>query len=413
VTEVLESNVDITARKQAEQQLRELNQELEDRVHRRTAELEAALADRLRSEQRFVTLANFVPQLVWMSSPEGLNVYFNQRWVDYTGMTLEESYGKGWNTPFHPDDRQVALDAWNRATRTGETYRIESRLRAAGGSYRWFLMLGEALRDAHGNIVQWFGTCTDIADMKQAEDALRESQRGLEEANKELQPFSYSVSHDLRGPLRTMDGFSQALLEDHSENLDEKGRHYLTRIRTAAQRMGLLIDDLLQLSRLTRIEMRARPVDLSAMAMELIGELRDSEPGRDVEVRVEPGLEALGDPGLLQVALQNLFSNAWKFTSRREHAVIEFGVLNDQPGPVFFVRDNGAGFDMQYANHLFSPFQRLHADEEFKGTGIGLATVQRIIRRHVGRIWAEAAQGQGATFYFQLGHRALEMAGEM
>lgn len=286
-------------------------------------------------------------------------------------------------------------------------------MRAAGGSYRWFLMLGEALRDAHGNIVQWFGTCTDIADMKQAEDALRESQRGLEEANKELQPFSYSVSHDLRGPLRTMDGFSQALLEDHSENLDEKGRHYLTRIRTAAQRMGLLIDDLLQLSRLTRIEMRARPVDLSAMAMELIGELRDSEPGRDVEVRVEPGLEALGDPGLLQVALQNLFSNAWKFTSRREHAVIEFGVLNDQPGPVFFVRDNGAGFDMQYANHLFSPFQRLHADEEFKGTGIGLATVQRIIRRHVGRIWAEAAQGQGATFYFQLGHRALEMAGEM
>jgi PAS domain S-box-containing protein len=407
VAEVLESNADITARKQAEQQLRELNQKLnqklEDRVHQRTAELEAALVDRLQSEQRFITLANFVPQFVWMCTPDGLNVYFNQRWVEYTGLTLEESYGKGWNTPFHPDDKQTAWDAWNRATQTGENYHVESRLRAADGSYRWFLMLGEALRDAEGSIVQWFGTCTDIADLKQAEDALRESQRGLEDVNKELQSFSYSVSHDLRGPLRTMDGFSQALLEDHSQHLDEKGRHYVTRIRTAAQRMGRLIDDLLQLSRLTRVEMRVKPVDLSAIALAVIGELRDSEPGRNVEVQIEPGLETRGDPGLLQVALQNLLSNAWKFTSRREHAVIEFGRVNGQPDSAFFVRDNGAGFDMQYADHLFSPFQRLHADEEFKGTGIGLATVQRIIRRHSGRIWAEAAEEQGATFYFQLG----------
>ena len=323
--------------------------------------------------------------------------------MEYTGLTLEESYGKGWNTPFHPDDKQTAWDAWNRATQTGENYHVESRLRAADGSYRWFLMLGEALRDAEGSIVQWFGTCTDIADLKQAEDALRESQRGLEDVNKELQSFSYSVSHDLRGPLRTMDGFSQALLEDHSQHLDEKGRHYVTRIRTAAQRMGRLIDDLLQLSRLTRVEMRVKPVDLSAIALAVIGELRDSEPGRNVEVQIEPGLETRGDPGLLQVALQNLLSNAWKFTSRREHAVIEFGRVNGQPDSAFFVRDNGAGFDMQYADHLFSPFQRLHADEEFKGTGIGLATVQRIIRRHSGRIWAEAAEEQGATFYFQLG----------
>jgi PAS domain S-box-containing protein len=403
VAEVLESNADITARKQAEQQLRELNEELEDRVHQRTAELEAALVDRLQSEQRFVTLANFVPQLVWICTPDGLNVYFNQRWVKYTGLTLEESYGKGWNSPFHPDDRQTAWEAWSHASQTGENYRVESRLRAADGSYRWFLMLGEALRDAEGNVVQWFGTCTDIADLKQAEEALRESQRGLEDVNKELQSFSYSVSHDLRGPLRTMDGFSQALLEDHSQHLDEKGKHYVGRIRTAAQRMGRLIDDLLQLSRLTRMEMRVKPVDLSTMALAVIGELRESEPGRIVEVLIEPGLETRGDPGLLQVALQNLLSNAWKFTSRRERAVIEFGRVNDQPDSAFFVRDNGAGFDMQYADHLFSPFQRLHAEEEFKGTGIGLATVQRIIRRHSGRIWAEAAEEQGATFYFQLG----------
>jgi len=410
VAEVLESNADITARKQAEQQFRDLNLELEDRVHGRTAELEAALADRFESEQRFVTLANFVPQLVWICTADGSNVYFNRRWVEYTGLTLEESYGKAWNTPFHPDDGQAARDAWNRATRTGETYRVKSRLRAADGSYRWFLMLGEALRDGEGDIIQWFGTCTDIADMKQAEDALRESQRGLEDANKELQSFSYSVSHDLRGPLRTMDGFSQALLEDHSQQLDEKGKHYVVRIRKAAQRMGLLIDDLLQLSRLTRVEMRAKRIDFSAMALTLIGELRDSEPGRDVEVRIEPGLETVGDPGLLQIALQNLLSNAWKYTSRREHALIEFGTVHDQSDSAFFVRDNGAGFDMQYAGHLFSPFQRLHAEEEFKGTGIGLATVQRIIRRHSGRIWAEAAVGQGATFYFQLAFCATEMS---
>lgn len=403
VTEVLVSNADITARKQAERQLRELNQELEDRVHQRTAELEAVLVDRSQSEQRFITLANFVPQLVWMCTPDGLNVYFNRRWVEYTGLTLEESCGNGWNTSFHPDEKQIALDAWNHAMQTGESYRVESRLRAANGSYRWFLMLGEALRDADGSIVRWFGTCTDIADMKQAEEALCRSQRRLEEANNELQSFSYSVSHDLRGPLRTMDGFSQALLEDHSQNLDEKGRHFVTRIRTAAQRMGRLIDDLLRLSRLNRAEMRVRPVDLSAMALALIDELRDNEPGRNVEVQIEPGLETRGDPGLLQVALQNLLSNAWKFTSRRESAVIEFSRVDNQPNSAFFVRDNGAGFDMKYADHLFSPFQRLHADEEFKGTGIGLATVQRIICRHSGRIWAEAAEGQGATFYFQLG----------
>jgi len=403
MAEILESNVDITARKQAEQQLLELNRELEDRVRQRTAQLEAALADRLESEQRFVTLANFVPQIVWMCTPDGLNIYFNQRWVEYTGLTLEESYGEGWTAPFHPDDRQSASDAWIQAIQTGENYRIESRLRAADGRYRWFLMLGVALREDDGRIVRWFGTCTDIANLKQAEEALRESQHGLMEANKELQSFSYSVSHDLRGPLRTMDGFSQALLEDHSQHLDEKGKHYVLRIRKAAQRMGSLIDDLLQLSRLTRVEMRVRPVDLSALSLALIDELRDSEPGRSVEVRVEPGLQTRGDQGLLQVALQNLLSNAWKFTARRDHAVIEVGEVKDGPDPAFFVRDNGAGFDMQYADHLFSPFQRLHADEEFKGTGIGLATVQRIMRRHSGRVWADAAVEQGATFYFQIG----------
>jgi PAS domain S-box-containing protein len=243
---------------------------------------------------------------------------------------------------------------------------------------------------------------------QQLEDRVRRRTAELETANKELEAFSYSVSHDLRGPLRTMDGFSQALMEDHASSLNEKGQHYLNRIRTAAQKMGQLIDDMLQLSRLTRAEMRVRPIDLSEMATKLIEELRASEPGRQVDVHIEPGLEVTADPGLLQVALYNLFTNAWKFTSRRERALIEFGQVSNGLRTAFFVRDNGAGFDMRYADHLFSPFQRLHAEEDFKGTGIGLATVHRIIRRHDGRIWAEAAEGQGATFYFELGSESAQ-----
>jgi signal transduction histidine kinase len=224
----------------------------------------------------------------------------------------------------------------------------------------------------------------------------------LEATNRELEAFSYSVSHDLRSPLRSIDGFSQALLEDYDAALDDRGRDYLARVRRAAQTMGRLIDDLLELARITRREMVRDSVDLSALAENVIAELREHEPDRRVIVRIQPELSVIGDEGLLRAALANLLGNAWKFTSRTTDPMIEFGAINTNGDRNFYVRDNGAGFDMNYANKLFGPFQRLHNANDFEGTGIGLATVQRVVNRHGGRIWAEASVGHGATFFFTL-----------
>ncbi len=221
-------------------------------------------------------------------------------------------------------------------------------------------------------------------------------------ANKELEAFSYSVSHDLRAPLRAIDGFSHALLEDCADKLDDDGRGYLNRIRAAAQRMGLLIDDLLNLSRLSRAPLRKQNVDISALAGSIASDLQATQPERKIDLRIEGGLKATADPGLLRVVLENLLNNAWKFTSKRECAHIEFGMTPGNGTPIYFIRDDGAGFDPAYADRLFGAFQRLHAMSEFAGTGVGLATVQRIVRRHGGRIWAESAVDHGATFSFTL-----------
>jgi signal transduction histidine kinase len=234
------------------------------------------------------------------------------------------------------------------------------------------------------------------------ERRIEERTAQLEAANKELDAFSYSVSHDLRAPLRSIDGFSQALFEDCHDQLDASGHGYLQRIRGAAQRMGQLIDDLLQLSRLSRTELCRETVDLTALARSISDDLQQREPERRAEFVISEGVAAEGDPRLLQVALENLLGNAWKYTGKQAHSRIELGVLRNGGPPVYFVRDNGVGFDMTYADKLFGAFQRLHGMNEFPGTGIGLATVQRIVHRHGGRAWAEGAINEGATFYFAL-----------
>jgi light-regulated signal transduction histidine kinase (bacteriophytochrome) len=296
---------------------------------------------------------------------------------------------------------------------TGEPYRLELELVHPDGATRWVLAVGGAASDDGGGGVRLCSTVQDITETKLAEAEIQRLNTGLEQrvaartaeleaVNKELEAFVYSAAHDLRAPLRAIDGFSQMVVEDATERLDDADREHLQRVRAAAERMGALIDHLIELSRTARVDLVSERVDLSAVAAEVLTDLRRLAPERRVEAVVQPGLVVEADATLIEVILVNLLGNAWKFTSQRETAHIDVGATDGDGERAFFVRDDGAGFDLDNAEHLFGAFQRFHTPEEFPGDGIGLATVKRLVTRHGGRVWAEAEVGEGATFFFTL-----------
>jgi PAS domain S-box-containing protein len=386
--------------------------------------------DSLRKrEEQLRTIFETSQAGIILVDPHGTVTFANQRMADMFGCPMEKLIGSSYPEHIHPAERETGDRAMRRLI-AGEidTVAIERHyLRADGGDF-WGFISGRRLTDENGNLISLVGIIADMSDRKKAEEEIRrlnESLEGrvrertaqleeagfriaenaarLEAANKELEAFSYSVSHDLRAPLRRIDSFSQAILEEYEDRLDEKGRHYLDRVRESSRRMEQLIDDLLKFSRLGRAEIHAEQVDLSAFARSIAAELIAREPERAVEIIIAENVTATGDPALLKIAMENLLRNAWKFTSGHPRARIEFGTVEHSGTMEYFVRDDGAGFDMKYADRLFAPFQRLHGVDEFEGTGIGLALVRRIVNRHRGTIRAEGEVEKGATIYFTLG----------
>jgi len=341
--------------------------------------------------------------------PDGRITDVNEATVKVTGIGRPRLIGSDFSAYFTEPGK--ARECWRRAFGEGAVTDCALTIRRVDGRLTNVNCNAAPYRDARGNVLGVLAAARDVtenAELKKAateirilNEALRKRASELEGLNKELEAFSYSVSHDLRAPLRAIDGFGQALEEDYSQRLDTEGRRYLDRMRAGAQRMATLIDDMLKLSRLTRMEVSLAKVDLSAMAGEIAAELKRQEMERTVEFVISPDLIARGDPRLLRIALENLLGNALKFTGTHPRARIEFGAMGDEK-KTYFVRDDGVGFDMAYAGKLFGAFQRLHGAREFPGDGIGLATVQRVINKHGGRLWAEAEPERGATFYFTL-----------
>ena len=371
---------------------------------------EAALRVR---EHYFQTLAKVAPVGIFQTDSSGYYLYVNERWVEITGIELTDAMVEGWTGGLHPEDRERVVGEWYRSVAQGGALHLECRFLRPDGTVTWVLARATPERDVAGEVLGYVGTITDITHSKRdaeevqqyrvrLEELVAERTRELSAVNQELESFSYSVSHDLRAPLRAINGFAAAFADDCGEELGEEGRYYLERIQANSRHMAELIDQLLEISRVSRLEMRREPVDLAEIAQEVTDELRADQPGRTVHVQIARELQALGDPKMLRLVVQNLLCNAWKYTGQRPVARIEFGARESEEGRVFFVRDNGAGFDNAHVDKLFAAFQRLHSSDDFDGSGIGLATVQRIIHRHGGKVWAEGETGNGATFYFTL-----------
>ncbi len=389
INQVIVSFVDITEQKEAEFAIQKATEEIRD-------------------------LYNYAPCGYHSLDKDGVFVRINQTELEWFGYSYKEVINKMKFTDLLTQEGVKTFEENFSLFKTeGELRNIELEIVRKNGTILPILVNASAITDNDGNFTMSRSTVHDITERKKAEEEIRQLNRELEkrvyertsqleETNKELEAFSYSVSHDLRAPLRGIDGFSQILLEEYKEKIDTQGQNYLHRVRNAAQRMSQLIDDMLNLSRISRDEMNIQRVDLSLIANEIANELHDSDPKRDVKFIIQNKLIADVDWRLMRIVLENLLGNAWKFTSKQQKAIIEFGIFQKDEKNVYYVRDNGAGFDMKYAQKLFGPFQRLHNVDEYAGTGIGLATVHRIIHRHGGHVWAEGEIKKGTTLFFTI-----------
>ena len=325
----------------------------------------------------------------------------NQATINITGLHRAELIGKEFSDLF--TEQEKARASYEQVFAQGSITDYPLTIRHLDGRLTDVLYNASVYKGEHGNVLGVFAAARDVTSQKKAAEEIRQRTTELQAANRELEAFSYSVSHDLRAPLRSIDGFSQVVIEDYGDKLDDQGKEYLNRVRAATQRMGRLIDDMLALSRVTRSDMQRELVDLGKMASEIFAELQKNEPERQVEWRLGNELFVWGDMRLLRMVLFNLLGNAWKYTAHQPQPRIEFDVQRQADGSMeFFVKDNGAGFDMAYADKLFGAFQRLHTAAEFPGTGVGLAIVQRVIHRHGGQVRGMGIPNQGATFYFTL-----------
>jgi PAS domain S-box-containing protein len=391
------------------------------------------------SEERYRALA-FVPtQMLWTTNPRGEALDDAPQVRAFTGLTEDEIRGQRWTAALHPDDRDITARLWETAVKTLEYYKTEYRLRRCDGEYRWMEVRGVPVFDKGGEVREWVGTCEDITERKIALAEIRRLNDELERrviertvewqaANKELEAFAYSVAHDLRAPLRAIAGFSKILTEEYATQLPEQAQHYLEVVANNASQMGKLIDGLLAFSRLERQILRKESIEPAELVYRALEELAEERKAREVEIDIGTLPSCLGDRLLLKQVFVNLLSNALKYTRGREGARIEVGATtleqmrerhtgarrtDGADRTVYYVRDNGAGFDMRHVGKLFRVFQRLHGPEEYEGTGVGLANVQRIVQRHGGIVWAEGAPGSGATFYFTLGEVAAPRVGRM
>lgn len=384
-------------------------------AHAEQARFEA-LDEAAASHNQLQKLIDNTSAIIYMKRvDDGQYLLVNREWERLFGVDRDRVVHLTDDGVFPPELAEQLRANDLAVARAGKTVQYEESADGADG-VRIYMSAKFPVLDANGDPYAVCGISTDITDRKRAEEEVRRLNADLETrvrhrtaeleaSTQELDAFAYSVSHDLRAPLRSLHGFSDALLEDYDDVLDDVGKDYLRRLQHNVKRMGRMIDDLLNLSRATRVELTRDTVDITAMTLDVLGELRAADPGRVVQCQIGDGLTASGDQHLLRLALQNLLANAWKFTAKRDDAQIQVGYCDGDGDGYFFIRDNGAGFDMRLAGKLFTAFQRLHPSSDFEGTGIGLAIVDRVVRRHGGRIWADATPGAGATFSFSLADR--------